>query len=241
MKKLIRNLAVTILICFLAVAVSCLLFLPASYSAGSRADEALTSDDAVTVSYGENYILFAPEQAETGFVFYPGGRVENTAYAPLLRKLADENILCILLEMPMDLAVLDMYAAEGILEQFPQIMDWYIGGHSLGGSSAAYHLEKTEDSYQGLVLLASYSSVDLQNCGVKVCSVYGSEDGILNMERYQESKNNLPRDFLEYIIEGGNHSQFADYGLQKNDGTAAITGEEQISATAEYLLRFFAD
>lgn len=40
-------------------------------------------------------------------------------------------------EMPFRLAVLDMDAAKGIQEHYPEIESWYIGGHSLGGSMAA--------------------------------------------------------------------------------------------------------
>jgi len=33
------------------------------------------------------------------------------------------------------------------------------------------------------------------------------------------------------IIEGGNHSQFGDYGHQKNDGIATIERRKQIEIT----------
>ena len=46
-----------------------------------------------------------------GFIFYPGGKVGYTAYAPLILALAEQDILCVLLEMPFNLAVLDSLAA----------------------------------------------------------------------------------------------------------------------------------
>ena len=58
---------------------------------------------------------------ENGFIFYPGGKVEAVAYEPLLKALASEGMLCVLVEMPFRLAVFDMNAAEGIPEQFPGI------------------------------------------------------------------------------------------------------------------------
>lgn len=39
--------------------------------------------------------------------------------------------------MPRNLAVLDVNAADGITEQYPDIDVWYLGGHSLGGAMAA--------------------------------------------------------------------------------------------------------
>ena len=44
--------------------------------------------------------------------------------------------------------------------------------------------------------------------------------------------------FDEIIIDGGNHSNFGMYGLQKNDGISTISNEEQISLTANYIMNF---
>ena len=37
-------------------------------------------------------------------------------------------------------------------------------------------------------------------------------------------------------IEGSNHSNFGDYGLQSGDGAAAITNEEQIRETVREIV-----
>lgn len=60
-----------------------------------------------------------------------------------MESLAQKGILCVLVRMPFNLAVFDVNAADGIREMFPEITDWYIGGHSLGGSMAAAYLENT--------------------------------------------------------------------------------------------------
>ena len=113
----------------------CVIYLNDYYCADTAASEALKSDDEVKVEWIDyNGIAFLPKEPESGLIFYPGGKVEFTAYAPLLRSLAEEGVLCVLLKMPCNLAVLDIDAAEGIQERFPEIGDWYIGGHSLGGS-----------------------------------------------------------------------------------------------------------
>lgn len=239
MKKFLKILAVGIAVILVAAVAVVGFFCFHAYPAGEAAKTALESCEEVTVTKTSDYILFFSGEAETGFIFYPGGSVEHTAYAPLMKALAQQDILCILVEMPGNLAILDMYAAEDIPEQFPRIEKWYIGGHSLGGTSAALHLEKTTDDYEGLVLLASYSSADLSRSGLSVCSLYGTEDGVMNRQRYQESLANLPETSSEVLLEGGNHSGFADYGLQKNDGVPAISMEEQIAATVEYLVAFF--
>ena len=84
-----------------------------------RAEEtAVTGSEDIAVEITEDRAVFAPKGAEAGLIFYPGGKVEITAYTPLMAKLAEENVLCVLLKMPMNLAVLDVNAAAGIPEQF---------------------------------------------------------------------------------------------------------------------------
>ena len=177
--------------------------------------------------------VFGAKDADVGFIFYPGGKVESLAYVPLMRALTEKGVLCVLVEMPFHLAVFDMDAAEGIPQQYPEIEHWYIGGHSLGGSMAAAYVSECPDAFEGLVLLGSYSTADLAETDLQVLSVYGSEDQVLNRENYEESKKNLPRDFEEVILEGGCHANFGMYGAQKGDGTPTMTREEQITLTAD--------
>ena len=186
----------------------------------------------------DNTIVYIPNNADTGFIFYPGGKVEYTAYEPLMKALADKGILCVLVEMPCNLAVLDINAADGIQEMYPDIQAWYIGGHSLGGSMAASYLAEHLDAYKGLILLGSYSTADLSQSKLSVCSIYGSEDKVLNHEKYTENHENLPDDYMEYIIDGGCHAYFGMYGKQEGDGTPTISNEKQIYETADRIKGF---
>lgn len=211
------------------------------YPADERALAALESGEGVTVERTKDAVVFAPEDPIAGLVFYPGGKVEHTAYAPLMRELAKQGVLCVLPEMPLRLAVLDIHAADGIPEQYPEIGDWYIGGHSLGGSMAAVCAEKHGASLKGLVLLASYSTKDLTDSGLRVLSVYGTEDGVLDRENYRENRENLPASAAEVIVDGGNHACFGSYGPQEGDGTARISGQDQLEETVKQILVFFSE
>lgn len=182
-------------------------------------------------------IVFEPDGAKTGLIFYPGGKVEHSAYIPLMQVCAEKGILCIIAEMPFNLAVLDINAADGIQKEYPQIENWYIGGHSLGGSMAASYLEKHTDEYEGLILLGSYSTADLSDVGIEVLSIYGSEDQVLNLEKYNDNMSNLPKDFKDIVIEGGCHAYFGMYGAQDGDGVPSISNSEQILRTAEYIVQ----
>ena len=153
-----------------------------------------------------------------GFIFYPGGKVEDTAYAPLIEEVAEGDVFCVIAEMPYQLAVFRSNAAADIMERYPEVKSWYIGGHSLGGAMAAYYAGKYPDQFEGLILLASYSTADLSQSDMKALLMHGSEDHVLNMESYQKYLGNLPSGYEEITIEGGNHAGFGDYGLQREMG-----------------------
>ena len=193
---------------------------------------------ATMVDVAENEVGYtlAPENAQRGFIFYPGGKVDHEAYLPLMRELASEGVLCVVAEMPFRLAVLDMDAAAGIPEQYPRIESWYIGGHSLGGAMAASWLAKNTDTFDGLILLGAYSTADLSGTDLAVLSIYGSEDLVMNREKYQANLGNLPSGFTEVIIDGGCHAGFGMYGVQNGDGIATISSEDQIRLTAKAIL-----
>lgn len=232
-----------ILLCVCAAVVLVLaliigLYLRDYYHADSRALEAMNSTASVTVTRDGNLTVFSPARVEAGLIFYPGCKVEAAAYAPLMSALARQNILCVLVKMPGNLAVLNSNAAEDIPEQFPEINRWYIGGHSLGGSMAASCAAKNPDLFEGLALLAAYSTEDLSESDLKVISLYGTADQVLNMEKYEAYRENLPDKATEIRIKGGNHAYFGSYGTQKGDGIASITAAEQTAKTAAYLAGF---
>ena len=206
------------------------------YHATETALISLENTETVTISIIEKDVLaFVPENAAAGLIFYPGGKVEYTSYAPLMHALAEKGILCLLPEMTCNLAVLEINAADGLTDYFPEIENWYIGGHSLGGSMAASYLEKNAADFDGLLLCAAYSTSDLSGLDINVLSIYGSEDTVLNAEKYETYKPNLPADFTEYIIEGGCHAYFGSYGAQEGDGMPLISEEEQLTEAVEII------
>ena len=216
---------------------ACAIYLGDYYRADEGAIAVFALEDNISVSTLDNgSIVFEPQNATVGFIFYPGGKVEANAYQPLMAELAREGVLCVLVEMPFNLAVFDINAADGIQEQYPEIEDWYIGGHSLGGSMAASYLADRVDEYEGLILLGSYSTANLSDTDLNVLSIYGSEDKVLNRKKYDENKTNLPDGLCEVVIEGGCHAYFGMYGAQDGDGTPTISNHEQISLTVEHII-----
>ena len=150
---------------------------------------------------------------------------------------AKYGYLCAVVDMPFNLAVFDVDRASLVLDKYPEIENWYIGGHSLGGAMAASYVSKNSDIFSGLILLGAYSTSDLSKTSLKVISIYGSEDKVLNAEKYLEYKSNLPADFTEEVIAGGCHAYFGMYGAQEGDGEPAISNVEQIKITTDAIVK----
>ena len=228
-RKLIRLILLLVLFGVLA----CGWYLGDYYRADEEAVAAFAPEGQVDqVELAEGGTAYLPEEPVAGLIFYPGGKVEHTAYQPLMEACAARNILCVLVEMPFRLAVLDMDRAQGIQSQYPQVESWYMAGHSLGGAMAASYLEGTEEEFAGLVLLGAYSAADLSDRNLQVLSLYGDCDQVLDREKYESCRANLPRDFQEVVLEGGCHSGFGFYGPQEGDGVPTLSAEEQILQTA---------
>lgn len=199
------------------------------YKASETAKIDMLGNKKVSVREVDGYYLFdtIDEDSTKGIVFYPGAKVEETAYAPMMLKLAECGYEVYLVKMPAKLAIFGMNSAEGIMEDATHIEEWTMMGHSLGGAMAASYSVSHDEEVDMLVLLAAYSTEDLSDKEIQVFSFYGSEDMVLNMDNYVKYRNNLPIDTIEEVIEGGNHSYYAYYGEQDGDGTASITRAEQ--------------
>ena len=202
------------------------------------ADEDGATDGVTVQALPDGEIAFVPEHADAGLIFYPGGKVQPEAYAPLLTKCAQEGILCVLVKPPFNLAIFDTDAAEGIAEQFPEVDAWLIGGHSLGGVSASMYLADHAEDYIGIVFLAAYPNDDLSQASLEALSIVGSNDGVLDLQKYAEAEAKMPPHAQELVINGGNHANFGNYGEQKNDGEADISREDQQAQAADAIADF---
>jgi hypothetical protein len=87
----------------------------------------------------------------------------------------------------------------------------------------------------GLALWASYPAGgdDLSATTLQGLSVYGSNDLVLDVEALNATLPLLPPGTPVRVIEGGNHAQFGNYGLQPGDGTATISAVDQQALVAE--------
>lgn len=218
----------------LAMAAFCVWYVNDYYHAEDYVDAYLQSSDTVTVTTKDNIVFLDGAGTEDAMIFYPGAKVEYTAYVPLFYALAEQGVDCFVVKMPGNLAFFGMGKAADIMEEY-EYENWYLSGHSLGGAMAASYITKNGEDFDGLVLLAAYATKDLPE-HLSVLSVYGSEDKVVNMEKVEAGRAYVPADYTEVCLEGGNHAWFAYYGEQEGDGTAYITKENQQQKTVDVIL-----
>ena len=219
------------------LAVVCVWYISDYYHASDEVGRFISGQGDVHVdSIREGLFLDGPG-SENALIFYPGGKVEYTAYLPMLYDLAEGGTDVFLLKMPANLAFFGIKKADDIIADH-SYRHWYLGGHSLGGVAASFYVNDTEYDVDGLVLLASYTTKPLPD--TQVLELYGSEDLVLNHEKLQEGKSLLPDGSVIMEIPGGNHAQFGNYGVQKGDGEAAISRKAQQEVTVQMIEKMIA-
>ena len=229
-KKIVFSLLVG-MICFITV----IWYVNDYYHADENVQIYLQEKDSVSVTEMTDGLYLDGPGDNAAMIFYPGAKVEYTAYLPLLSDLAERGIDCFLIKMPCNLAFFGKNKAKKIMDSY-EYDQWYLSGHSLGGAMAASYASGHMEGLNGLVLLAAYPTKSLKADSFSVLSIYGSEDGVLNMEKVEKGKSQMPADYTEICIEGGNHARFGNYGEQKGDHTAEISREEQQKQTVDAIL-----
>jgi hypothetical protein len=188
------------------------------------------SQNDSAMNFQDNLIILSPTApSDTALIFYPGAKVEHLAYLPILENIKQScGITCILVKMPFNMAIFDANAADRIIDKFPDIKRWYIGGHSMGGAMASDYASKHQDNVKGLILLGAYiyGNYPAENA----LTIYGTFNTSV-AERINYTENVV-------AIEGGNHAQFGNYGKQNGDPDATISSEEQQNITVEAIKEF---
>ena len=181
-------------------------------------------DAALSLSEEDAAWVLAPSSgdSEVGLVFIPGAKVDPLAYAATLAGVVREGATVVITKPTLNLAFFDLRPLTAFTDLVPEIDDWSVGGHSLGGVRACQLAEDAD----GLVLLASYCANDLSSSELPALSISASEDGLSTPQKIDDAAHLLPADTVFVQIAGGNHAGFGAYGPQPGDGEATIPDAE---------------
>lgn len=226
------------------------------HHADDKALTALSDSDGVKVTFEGDVCWFDGPGGDSVLVFYPGARIDERSYAPLLKSISEKGVDCCLCSMPFRVALFDKGSAEAVRSSYYEgtsavsgadnsYSRWYIGGHSLGGVEAVSQvcnekIKKDSDAasrkdWDGVILCGSYP---INSLNIPVLSVFGSEDNIVNPgeEKLKKIHDLCTAGYDDETIEGANHAGFGNYGTQFGDGTARISSDKQQKQTAEIVV-----
>lgn len=199
---------------------------PLSYQPQSASRAAL--DDAHETW---DYIHFSPSGESKGnVIYYPGGLVHPHSYAYFGKLLAMRGYDVFLTKPLFHLQIIHPEQGRIIMSDYPSSLPWFIGGHSLGGTAAAIWAHQDMELFSGLFFLASYpaDAQDFSLSSLKIFSLKATLDSVMNDQTYIASQRLFNSTTTHYeVLEGGNHSQFGDYGFQRGDTPATISLDEQ--------------
>lgn len=198
--------------------------------------------DLGAVKRDDHGLVFLPENPNgQGLILYQGAKVEAEAYAYLGEKLSEQGYTVSIPQLPLKFGIFGVNKAEAVIEDYPEITAWFIGGHSLGGVAAAMYAEEHQDELAGLFFLGSYPAGDFAASELPMLSIYGENDGLTLLEDIENNRVlfSANSEFVE--IPGGNHAQFGMYGEQKGDNPADISPLEQQDLIVEALLNWMKD
>ena len=211
-----------------------LAYLSAAHHAEEEALDKAMSNPAVEVEVVDGGYYFDGPGDGTALVFYQGAKVDALAYAPLMTRIAEGGVDCFVADMPFNVATFDTNRADRFINNY-QYDEWIAMGHSMGGLEIANYVDAHPGTFKKLFLLASYPSKPVDE-DVEFYSIYGSNDECLNRDNYKKCKSNWPSKATEIVIDGGNHSQFGNYGGQSLDGVAGISPDVQQGVVVEAVL-----
>ena len=232
----VKRLIVLILIQILLTAVTILALMIPYYKAGEPAKQFLHSDGKIEFIDNERYYAFLNDSSKTAVIFYPGSSVDEYAYSCLARMIAADGENVYVIKSLLHFPLLNRKGAENFFREtdYEKI---FIGGHSLGGYVVSGYARDDSFGIDGLFLLGAYPSGKIDD-DIRFLSIYGSEDGILDRKEYEKRRQYWSENSEEQVIDGGNHSYFADYGLQRLDHEALIDQKTQMETTHKLIAEF---
>ena len=197
------------------------------------------TNPAVSITDEGASVLLAPtgEPSGQGLVFIPGALVDPYAYLYKLAGAVEDTGLTVVVTKPtLNLAFFDQRPLSTFTAHAPDVTSWYVGGHSLGGVRACQLA--TDPSVDGLILFGSYCANDLSGTDLHVLSIGGNDDGLSTPAKIDAARHLLPADATMVEIDGMNHAQFGDYGVQPGDNEPRIPDDQARDELTDALTSF---
>jgi hypothetical protein len=185
-----------------------------------------SATDVTILEFEEEFIqkdgYFEHEiDSNIGFIMYQGAKVDPRSYS----YLKDIDASVYISDFAYGISFFNPNLTKEIISENPQVDTWYFAGHSLGGS-VVYDQALKSDQAKGVFMMGSYPIKKVEeNVDFSSTGFFATKDGLI--QDYEDMKLLYPENSQFVMIEGGNHGQYGEYGVQKGDMQADITSAEQ--------------
>ncbi|AIY04303.1 hypothetical protein Plano_0338 [Planococcus sp. PAMC 21323] len=225
MKKWLLWIGISILALLVILVAGFIIYAQFDYEPSALLNEEV---DLTEIEKDDAGLIFQPESPNgKGIILYQGAKVEKEAYAYLGQSLSKKGFVVSIPQLPLNFGILGAGTADDVIDEYKEVEEWFVGGHSLGGVAASFYAETPSPKLKGLYFLGSYPASDFSQSDLAMLSIYGELDGLSQVEDIEDNKKLFVEDSVFVEIVGGNHAQFGLYGEQKGDNSAEITPLEQ--------------
>ena len=213
---------------------------------GEDALAALVSNEAVDIEVGD-WIVMRPKNATpgTGLIVYPGANCDIRGYAPILREIAAQGYLVVAVSMPFDFSIFAPNSADEAKAAFPEIDNWVLAGHSMGGAMAGLYAHSRQDELAGLIFWDSYppDSNSFADSDLPILHVHRAALDGTAPQMFLDKKFLFPPDSTWVGVPGGMHMYFGSFigGGYEEQQEPGIERDAQIQIITAATLEAIAD
>jgi pimeloyl-ACP methyl ester carboxylesterase len=215
MKKALKIFGVTIAV--LVIGIYAYLSITTARNNAAPAAEALAameSDERVTVEYND-YLSLTPATItpKTGIVFYPGAYCDVRGYTPVWKEIAAQGYLVVIPKMPFDFAIFAPNAADQVRAAHPEIEQWIIAGHSMGGAMAGVYADNNRDNLAGVIVFDSYppGSNSLADADLPILLLERARSDGSRSQKFIDNANLYPESAELKLIPGAQHMYYGSF------------------------------
>lgn len=202
---------------------------------------ALQSDDQVLVE-NDKWVVMRPAAGtpNIGVILYPGAHCMVEGYSEIMKPVAAAGYLVVGVKMPFEFSIFAPNRADEVRDAFPEIEQWFISGHSMGGAMAGRYADLNQDSLAGLILLDAYppAANSLADSSLPVLHVHRARPDGTAPQKFEEMREVFPPDSVWAPVPGGNHMNFGAFlgGAYVEEWEPEISREAQHEIIVDAIL-----
>jgi hypothetical protein len=201
----------------------------------------LESDASVRVQSGDWLVMQPAAGApKAGLILYIGANCDIRGYAPVLRDVAAAGYLVVIPSMPFDFAIFSPDKADDVLAAYPDIEQWVLAGHSMGGAMAGRYADLYPEKLAGLIFWDAYppGSNSLADSALPVWHIHRAKPDGAPSQKFVDMRELFPADSVWVPVPGGQHMYFGSFdgGIYEEEWPPGIARDEQHSIITRSVL-----